>query len=158
MSKQMEQEEELKLPYATWDKIGKKYSGIYVKKEIVPVMADQAANKGTNKQTIYYLAEATVQQDNGPVEPIEGGVLKVYGRGYMMKFPPMDIAEFGQKISFKFVEQRAPAKKGVSGAKIIRISRVKGVMKMDVVEKFKQSSEEELDTSDIEAESIVEKM
>ena len=123
-----DEDNEIKIPFATWEDketkksfIGRQYRGIYVKKEIVP---DRLNEKVPNaKQTLYTLAQAKMKDKDGKDwKDIEGGILKVAGRGSENPkvFPGMEICRFGVEVGFKFVEERKPSKPGFNKAKIIR--------------------------------------
>ena len=144
-------ENEIKIPYASWDKVGKSYKGVYVLREVVP-----NSLKVGEQQVNYTLAEATERVDEkSEAKPVEGSILKVSGRGSRNPavLPQLELCKLGQVVAIKYVEQRKPNKPGHDGAKIIRVY-TKGEMKPEVLAEF--NGEEEV--SDIDADEILEKM
>lgn len=141
---------EVKVPFGKFDKVGRAYKGVYVKKETVP----NALRPGTN-QVIYTLADAYEKTDETEWTPIEGSILRISGRGNRnpAQLPALEICKFGELVAVKFVEERK-TKPGFNPVKIIRVY-TKHEMFPDILNQF---TGEGLDTSDMEAEETVEKM
>jgi hypothetical protein len=154
-----DEDNEIKIPFATWEDketkkpfVGRQYRGIYVKKEIVP---DRLNEKVPNaKQTLYTLAQARMKDKDKDWKDIEGGILKVPGRGSENPkvFPGMEICRFGVEVGFKFVEERKPSKPGFYKAKIIRTFKdPTNKIHQDVLDEFSgfNIEDEEKDVEDI---------
>lgn len=129
------EEDVVKTPFAKWDKVGKSYIGVFVQREIVP--NNLPGKEGTN-QAIYYLADAVEKYVDQPSTPIEGGVLKISGRGVRNPsvIPQLETCHPGHLVKIEYTEEMKSKRAGFSGAKILKVYRKKD-MHPEVVAKFK---------------------
>jgi len=143
---------ELKAAYGSWDKVGRTYYGVLVAKD----MADNKMKPGT-KTTIYTLANAMMKDDaSAEKEEVEGGTINIYGRG--AKDPQiisgLDKAKMGQVVVATYAEEGESTKVGYQPFKVIKVYSPKdkdenAIMDLDVLKEYRQDHGE-VDIADVE--------
>ena len=124
-------ENRAKTPWAKWEKVGRQYVGVLVKREIV-------ANtlKEGSKQQVYTLAEAKVKDEGMDWTPIEGGLLKMSGRrGDPAILQGLDHYQLGTVVVVKLDKIEKAKKAGYNDAKYVNVY-TKNVVNQDVLDAF----------------------
>ena len=148
--------EEVKVPFAKWEKPGRAYRGVYVQREIVP--SNLPGEGGNTQQAIYYLADAEVRDDiKAKWQPVDGGIMKISGRGKRNPkvIPALEnnLIKLGQVVMLEFTEEMQAKKPGMNAAKVIKV-KTNRQMFHDVLAKYQSIDGDGMDLEEA-AESLL---